>query len=1076
MTVIVSGITDTSTARNGGSIGGALAQTHGVIATAAGSFPPAIETVLDDKGAKQGVIGNGGHTDDSRPQISGKAGAGVVVHIYSDSELIGKVTVGASEAWTFIPRSPLVNGRHEISVIYEYPDGDVSDVSASYVIFVDKVAPETTIILEVVDDEGRITGGIAVEGITDDSQPTVDGTTEANATVIVYDKGKEIGRAQADSAGKWSFTPEPALADGTHILEYVAVDQAGNQSGKSGSFEFVVDTRPELVNIHIADDDVGNITGTLVSGSSTDDATPTLHGTATAGGIVKIYEGNALLGETTAGVDGRWTFRPGTALSEGPHALQATVTLPAKGESDRSPNFNLVVDLGAPDTPTIEEIIDNVGAQRGVLLNGAATDDETPTLKGKAEASSTVSIYDNGNLLGSVMTDAKGEWNFTPATSLPDGTHAFTVVAEDKAGNTSQASDPYVVTIDTVPPTQTPTLTGIGKDSGFSTDDFLTNDGSAGRLMMGNLSALLGTGETLQVSTDGGQTWIVAHAEGDKWSAQDANSHTSDWSVQTRVVDAAGNIGAVAQSQAVTLDTVAAKGPGSVSVTGGAPGILTVSFDPASVNVGDRVSIANIYLRYEYTLTAADIAAGKITVSPGSLNGGIGNTIPNTYPVNVTVLDPSGNKSASSIIVFENFNAWAGPWASMDRSIVRIEPLDAGKRLDVDLGGKFSPLLANNYNVLHMVNDVKFSLKQAAKEVSFQVISLAGSGGVFEFYNAAGELLGTLPTPVLGSLETGVFTALPGQSVLSVIYRNAGVGSGSAIDNFAVTPADPSMWIAANSQVVEKMYIGGGGYYGTDEADVFTYIYLDGTVWGDEGIQGNGGIDTLKLTTADQVLDLTTLPGKLRSVEIIDITGTGNNTLKLSLADVLENGGMNQFVTDGRVQLLVKGNVGDSVILSDLLPNGTDPGDWVKATVAMVNGVTYDSYQHSALKAEILLQQGVTITVNNTGAAATRDDAEPAELAGIDTAMLTLNVSQVLNEGGMDLFHEGEQSRTQMMVKGNAGDSINLDDLLDDGMTDLGDWAVADAQTIDGVAYNVYQHSGLDAELLVQESVKVNLI
>lgn len=63
-----------------------------------------------------------------------------------------------------------------------------------------------------------------------------------------------------------------------------------------------------------------------------------------------------------------------------------------------------------------------------------------------------------------------------------------------------------------------------------------------------------------------------------------------------------------------------------------------------------------------------------------------------------------------------------------------------------------------------------------------------------------------------------------------------------------------------------------------------------------------------------------------------------------------------------------------------------------------------------------------------------------------------------------------------MMVKAGAGDSINLDDLLDDGVTDLGDWTAAGAQSVDGVAYNVYQRSGMDAELLVQESVKVNLI
>src|SRR5690606_9323032 len=123
-----------------------------------------------------------------------------------------------------------------------------------HVIILDSIAPDTPTILGLEDDAGRITGTIGAGDITDDDRPTIEGTTEANATVIVYDKDKEIGRAQADDTGKWSFTPEPPLADGTHVLKYAAVDKAGNESQESTSFEFVVDTRPELVDIDNAHD------------------------------------------------------------------------------------------------------------------------------------------------------------------------------------------------------------------------------------------------------------------------------------------------------------------------------------------------------------------------------------------------------------------------------------------------------------------------------------------------------------------------------------------------------------------------------------------------------------------------------------------------------------------------------------------------------------------------------------------------------------------------------------------------------------------------------------------------------
>ncbi|VTR32869.1 Uncharacterised protein [Serratia fonticola] len=91
-------------------------------------------------------------------------------------------------------------------------------------------------------------------------------------------------------------------------------------------------------------------------------------------------------------------------------------------------------------------------------------------------------------------------------------------------------------------------------------------------------------------------------------------------------------------------------------------------------------------------------------------------------------------------------------------------------------------------------------------------------------------------------------------------------------------------------------------------------------------IEGNGGIDTLKLTGADQVLDLSAWAGRLSSVEVIDITGSGNNTLKISLGDVLDQGFRGAFINDESVQLAVKGDAGDVVMLSDLLPNGMDVG------------------------------------------------------------------------------------------------------------------------------------------------------
>ena len=89
---------------------------------------------------------------------------------------------------------------------------------------------------------------------------------------------------------------------------------------------------------------------------------------------------------------------------------------------------------------------------------------------------------------------------------------------------------------------------------------------------------------------------------------------------------------------------------------------------------------------------------------------------------------------------------------------------------------------------------------------------------------------------------------------------------------------------------------------------------------------------------------------------------------------------------------------------------------------------------------------------------------------------MKLTLQDVLANGQLDLFHQGSKSTVQMMVKGNAGDVVKLDDLLGAGGADLGDWASMGKQSIQGASYVVYQHSGLDAELLVQDGVRVDLI
>ncbi|WP_316503244.1 Ig-like domain-containing protein, partial [Klebsiella oxytoca] len=94
---------------------------------------------------------------------------------------------------------------------------------------------------------------------------------------------------------------------------------------------------------------------------------------------------------------------------------------------------------------------DNVGSITGVLHSGDVTDDTTPEIKGTAEAGATITIYDGDTVLGSVVVDQDGNWSFT-LPELSEGPHSLSATVTDKAGNVSERSPVFELTIDTTAP------------------------------------------------------------------------------------------------------------------------------------------------------------------------------------------------------------------------------------------------------------------------------------------------------------------------------------------------------------------------------------------------------------------------------------------------------------------------------------------------------------------------------------------------------------------------------------------------------------------------------------------------
>ena len=98
------------------------------------------------------------------------------------------------------------------------------------------------------------------------------------------------------------------------------------------------------------------------------------------------------------------------------------------------------------------------------------TNDNAPTLVGKATSNATISIFDgegeNAPLLGTTTADNDGNWSYTPASPLADGDHKFTIEASKVAANGEElkATSTQEITVDT--DNNTLSITKI------STDDF----------------------------------------------------------------------------------------------------------------------------------------------------------------------------------------------------------------------------------------------------------------------------------------------------------------------------------------------------------------------------------------------------------------------------------------------------------------------------------------------------------------------------------------------------------------------------------------------------------------------------
>nr|WP_154641275.1 Ig-like domain-containing protein [Burkholderia cenocepacia] len=808
---------------------------------------PIVVSVTDDVGSIVGLLTTGATTDDTTPTLAGTAEAGSTVSVYDGTTLLGTTTADPSGNWTFTPTTALGEGAHSLTVTATDTAGNVSPPSTTFDLTIDTTAPALPTVNAT---DGTSLSGTAEAGATINIDTNGDGTPDATVT--------------ADPSGAWTYTPSTPLPIGT-VIGVTATDAAGN-TGPSASVTVADLTAPAAPIIGTVTDDVGSVVGAIISGGSTDDATPTLSGTAEAGSTVSVYDGTTLLGTTTADPSGNWTFTPTTGLGEGAHSITVTATDTAGNVSPPSTAFNLTIDTTAPALPTVN-----------------ATDGTS--LSGTAEAGATVNIDTNGDGTpdATVTADPSGAWTYTPSTPLPIGT-VIGVTATDAAGNTGPSAS---VTVSDLTAPAAPIIGTVTDDvgsivglltTGATTDD--TTPTLAGTAEAGSTVSVY-DGTTLLGTTTAGPSgnWTFTPATGLGEGAH---------SITVTATDTAGNVSPPSAAFAITVDTTAPTATATLTtltdntgvpndwITGDTTPTLSGTLN-AALGAGEVVQVS---LDGGAHWTNATVNGTNWTwYTPGVLSAA-------NYTATVRVVDAAGNLGPTTSQLF-TIDPNVAPVVSAQASgnLLGIVGANLLNLIDFSTQQAFSASDYNNnldhvtlhYGGLLGLGALQFNANQAlANELGlhFNVVNNPGILGI----------IGPSSDLTITATDGGPIDNLRLNEFLGSITLNGGLISISALDSVTISATDKTGLSASATagQLLNASLLGS-----TQSASI-----IEGTS-GSDTVTGTSGNDRLYGYGGDDVLNGGDGNDLLRG-------GAGNDTLNGGNGnDILIGGAGNDTLTGG---------------------------------------------------------------------------------------------------------------------------------------------------------------------------------
>ena len=495
-------------------------------------------TLTSDTGASNAdfITSNGGvHFAGT---VADTGGAGIAsVQVFNGATLLGTATVVGGN-WSL--DTTLAAGTYNnLKVTVTDLAGNANTTTNAQTLIVDATPPSETFPTVTLTSD---TGASNADFITSNGGVHFAGTVADTggagiASVQVFNGATLLGTATV-VGGNWSL--DTTLAAGTYNnLKVTVTDLAGNANTTTNAQTLIVDATPpsETFPTVTLTSDTGVSNADFITSNGGVHFAGTVADTGGAGiASVQVFNGATLLGTATV-VGGNWSLD--TTLAAGTYNnLKVTVTDLAGNANTTTNAQTLIVDATPPSAVATVTALSADTGTAGDFITSVAAQTVSGTFTGALAAGEKIQVSANGGTTWVDATAGAGTWSASGVT-LSAGAGTLLVQSIDTAGNAT-AGTGHSYTLQTSGPSAIATVTALSADSGASNADFITS--VAAQTVSGTFTGALGAGEKIQVSADGGTTWVDATpAWGRSWSASGVTLSAGAGTLSVRSIDAANN-------------------------------------------------------------------------------------------------------------------------------------------------------------------------------------------------------------------------------------------------------------------------------------------------------------------------------------------------------------------------------------------------------------------------------------------------------------------------------------------------------------------------------------------------------